>query len=133
MTKCGSSPDDLNVWKKETAVINGVKVEFDFKDLGPPDPALLEMGSAKKRLGNKAKVKYEHIPIPEDTHWDGGHRFATRPKKGIKKYHREYGIKHLTEAGNNKPNLLNRNRTSGIVPSDLKRRRRLLQNNNSGS
>ena len=62
-TKCNSP--DLNVWKKETAVINGVEVEFDFRDVGGMPPALLEMGSAKKRLGNKAKVKNVQT-------WDGG-------------------------------------------------------------
>ena len=113
-TKCNSP--DLNVWKKETAVINGVEVEFDFKDLGMPTPALLEMGSAKKRLGKKAKVKKEHIPIPT---WDGGHRFQTRRKKGISKYHREYGIIY--------PKVLDG------AAGGLQRRRRLLQNSNSSS
>ena len=120
MTKCGSSPDDLNVWKKETAVINGVKVEFDFKDLGPPDPALLEMGSAKKRLGNKAKVKKEQT-------WDGGHRFETRRKKGISRYHREYGRRsqHGPAA---------RFERAATAPYGReKRRRRLLQNSDGGS
>ncbi len=129
-TKCNSV--DLNVWKKETAVINGVEVEFDFKDLGVSTPALLEMGSAKKRLGNKAKVKNDNIPT-----WDGGHRFRTRKKKGIRKYHREYGIKYadapagVSESGQAGEATLVAAATpyAGIE----QRRRRLLQGSDSGS
>ena len=122
-TKCNSP--DLNVWKNETAVINGVEVEFDFKDLGMPTPALLEMGSAKKRLGKKAKVKKEHIPIPKHIPiptWDGGHRFETSRKKGISKYHREYGIKYPTHTATNRPSV-----------GHQRRRRRLLQNSDGSS
>ncbi len=128
--KCNSPPDDVNVWKKERAVINGVEVEFDFKDLGMPTPALLEMGSAKKRLGNKAKVKNDRVPIPT---WDGGHRFETSKKKGISKYHREYGIKYQYTATSN--TLTNEQQVDSDASSVgiEKRRRRLLQNSNGGS
>jgi len=98
-----------------------VEVEFDFKDLGVITPALLEMGSAKKRLGNKAKVKNVQT-------WDGGHRFETRRKKGIIRYHREFGdsSQHGRAAGFERA-------AAAPYTGIQRRRRRLLQNSNGSS